>query len=306
MPEFDTSEGSTAPTCAAIKALNEQDRCPHRSPAGTPSEISVDDLDTPGKKREYYALLLRHLPTVVGILDGFRRDFPLGLVERRSGEIFDASKGDFQERVTQARDRGDYLNASYWVHDQIARSVDAATEVWGDSVDWEEPALRRLNDLVDPHRKAVYGGRAAQKRISSAMIQTGHISASFERFLFLLSQEKEGRAPTGTEMKRLHERTLRTAAHLTELHLERTRQIRPAVGAETLEGGIVHRYEDISHFRLEDDRLELIAESITPAMAVHPIDTSDGRIGCPGKAHVPRIWEWIEEVSSQYSYPILG
>lgn len=306
MTEIDILEASTAPTCAAIKALNAQDSCPHKSPIGEPTDTDVEELDTPGKKREYYALLLRHLPTVVGIIDGFRSEFPLGLVSRTKKKTLEASNKNLEGKIAQAKDSGDFLTASYWVHDQVARSVDAATEVWGDSVDWDDPALKRLNDLVDPHRKAIYGGRAAQKKISSAMIQTAHISASFERFLFLLARERDGKSPTGAELKRLHERTLRTAAHLTELHLERTRKIRPAVGAETLEDGIVHRYEDISHFQLQDDRLELIASTITPAMAAHPIDTSDGRIGCPGKTHVPKIWEWIEEVSTQHSYPILG
>lgn len=137
------------------------------------------------------------------------------------------------------------------------------------------------------------------------MAQTLHISASFERFSHNLFTEQNGRPPTAAEMKQIHQNNLKTAAHLTELHLERTRKIRPAVGAETEEGGMVHRYIDQQHFHLIDNRLQLDAETMPQAMQSEPIDSSDGRIGCPGKDQVPGIWKWIEEVSDHYSYRIL-
>ncbi len=299
-------EDGSASTCTAVRELNLQDGCPYKTPAGVPSDTDLDELDTPGKKREYYALLTRYLPGVVEVIDDFRAKFPFGLVEKRDGQVVSSAKGAFHERIAKAECERDFLGASYRVHDQIARSMDVATEVWADKTNWEDPALKRLNDLVDPKRKALYGGRAAQKRIAFAMTQTTNISAGFERFMVRLHNEKYGKDPSGAELKRMHDRTLRTAIHISWLHLERTRKIRPLLGAEIPEGGIVQRYEHETHFKLEDDRLELIANTIVPAMADDPIDSSDGRIGCPGRGHIPKIWAWIEEVSDHYSYPILG
>lgn len=283
-------------TCVAVRGLNEQDLvCPagHRLMQNSKSK----------KKAEYYKLLLTELPAIVSIIRKLRDDFTLGLVRKEGNQLRSTLKA-LQERCKAASETDSFLDASYWVHNAIAIAIDSATEIWADNADWSEQNLKRLNELVDPERRAAYGGRAAQKRISSAMIQTGHISASFERFLFLMSRDDLGRPPNSSEMLRMHQRTLRTAAHLTDLHLERTREIRPLVGAEGLDGGIIHRYNDMSCFVLEDDRLELNTRIVT-AMDDRPIDSSDGRIGCPGKIHVPEIWQWIEEVSVIHSYSLL-
>jgi len=303
---MDKYHGSTS---EAVQRINTQDSCPVKLPSLEPTESDTQEISAQQRKGEYYYFLSKFLPEVVNSVSDLRQNYPLGLVKYEEGDgqprVVSSIDDKFLGRIEAAKRDNDFLKASYWVHDSIARGIDIATEVWANRLDWQRPDLKRLVDLVDPHRQQLYGAKAAQKRISSAMIQTLHISGSFERFIYDFFKEQHGKAPSAEQMQTLHSGTLKTASHLTDLHIERTREIRPLVGAETEEDGIVHRYMDNQYFYLTADRLELKEDALPRAMAERPIDASDGRIGCPGKVYIPEVWSWVEEVSAKYSYPLL-
>jgi hypothetical protein len=274
------------------------------------SLAGLDCLDAAQRKQAYYYLLLQFLPAILAVVRELRKRFKFGLVIYADqslgpveGNIISALEGCFKTEISLANKSGDFLRASYLVHNAIAVSMEIATEVWAARQNWEDPNLSMLLCLVDKNRQELYAGKAAQKRIASAMLQTLHISSSLERFGYGLFEETYKKKPTPRQVVKLHRNAMKTAVSLTEFHLERTRQIRPVLGASA-EDGIVHRYVDCRHFRLIGMRIELAPDSLSSEMVNLPIDAQDGRIGCPGKKHIPEIWKWIESVSAKYSYKL--
>lgn len=298
-----------------VVRMNEQDQCPVKHEPLHPTDCPIQDISSMQRKQEYYFLLLLTLPHIVRETQMLQEQFPFGLVKylmpndnenSGSAAIISGCDEEFLSRIQVAVSRQDYLTASYWCHHQVGQTINIATELWANKANWNEPSLARLASLVDDQRQSMFGAKAVQKRIASAMLQTLHIRASFDRFIFNFYRTQNGHAPSSQIQARLCDGSLKTAAHLTDLHLERTRQIRPAVGAESEIGGLIHRYVDDSHFYLSDERLELKADSLPDAMAGLPINTSDGRISCPGKAYVGEIWQWLGGVCDKYAYPILA
>ncbi|HYF05298.1 MAG TPA: hypothetical protein VEA59_03955 [Patescibacteria group bacterium] len=295
-------------TKTAVGTMNKQDGCPHRSrPAKTTTGCPVSEINVKQRKREYYFLLLAVLPEVMAVTRRLRERHPFGLVKHsRHADLISALDGELLEVFASAWLRGDYLIASYHAHDQIARTIEVATELWGATANWNSPVLSRLLELVDDHRQALFGKLAAQKRICSAMQQTLHISASLDRFgynLFMLANKTN---PSSKVMRSIHEESLVSAAQLTELHLERTRKIRHVAGAEVEPGGVVHRYVQMQYFYLNGHRVELRESELPAAMSEVDIDSADGRISCPGKQFVPEIWSWVTEVCDEFAYGILS
>lgn len=291
-------------TTTVVNQINEIDGCPDKIRAGD------DTLACPRQreKAEYYALLDEVLPDILGITAELRERFPHGLVayaDPDSSDLVSSLNGEVGQKIKAANNEGNFLDASYEVHDGIARTIDISTEEWLRRGAADDPRFARLTDLTDPERKVAYGPIAAQKRISSAMIQTAHISASFDSFIVNMFLESQGRMPTTDEIRLIHGQSAITAAKLTELHLLRTRPVRQVLGSKQKPGGIIQLYTDHSAFAITDNRIELTGDCIVGKMQQMPVDTGDGRIGCPGKRHIPAIWGWIDSVSSEYSYPIL-
>jgi hypothetical protein len=285
------------PTCpfsgvslTEVRVVNENDRCPKRTKAATRlSTKPVCELSEAEKKQEYYFLLLQHLPIIVG-----------SYLKPLKGQEHHPSM------MTPVVDANTFLDSSYWLHHAIGLLVCKSVELWAQKQNWQDPEMKRLLDLTDEKRKNEHGTKAAEKRIASAMLQTLHISASLERFTFNLFVKKHDRQPSPEEIALLHSGNLKSAMALTELHLERTREVRPVLGADALEGGIIGRYIDDSGFILTEERVELAEGVLSEKMLDRPIDTKDGRIGCPGAIHVPFLWEWIIESSQKSSYQKLA
>lgn len=297
-------------TSKEVIKINIQDGCPVKIPYLDLKNTPVSELSLVQRKQQYYYLLLTYLPIIMTIVSKIRKDFPYGLViyadetaGHTYGNLATAITDDFKAKICLATREKDFLASSYLVHNAIGISIDVATELWAAAADWDSPELRRLLELIDAHRKQVYGKLAAQKRISSAMLQTVHISASMEKFIYSFLEEKDC-CFLKSKVASYHKATLKTALCLTELHLQRTREIRPVFDS-TVDGGIIHRYVNRSLSYLSPERLELKEGSLSEAMKGRPIDSSDGRIGCPGKKHIPEIWKWIESVSHKFSYAAL-
>lgn len=306
---FNAERPNETSTDRIVHAINQNDGCPFKREVGEAHSARPREELTPAEvKGEYYDLLLEDLPGIVGISRKFRLSFPLGLVAYAhpdSPELVSVYERGFHKRLHAAIAERGFEGASYELHNAAARTLDIATEEWLRRIDPTAPHFTRLNELTCPMRQAKFGLVAAQKRISSAMIQTVHISASFQRFIVSIFMRKHGRRPSQQEMDTIYMRSSATAVRLTEFHLLRTRPVREVLGSESFGDGIVHLYTDDSHFDIIDDRIELVSEAFVEQMASMPVDTSDGRIGCPGKKHISDIWFWLQEISQEHSFHLL-
>jgi hypothetical protein len=302
-----TDPGGCPHTKLIVKTINEATGVAEKRQPGVRGQCPFSGLTPAATKETYYALLLPVLPEIMGIVREQRDTFELGLVSRteKPGQLTSALTADFLSKMRSYTTSGDFLKASYWVHCAIFNSIDIATEEWFNRRAGE-PVTKDLNLLTDEKRREMYGALAAQKRISSAANQAVFISASFEAFSFDKHVAATREVPTPESIETYHTGSLQTALQLTDLHLNHTRVIRQLLGAAALDGGPVELYQNSKDFALTPEGIMILpslAENLLKAGV--QIDVADGRIGCPGKALVPVIWQWIHEVSRVLSYPAL-
>jgi hypothetical protein len=290
-----------------VQAINEQRGCSNAmQPATAMGETPVDCMTADERKREYYFLLEDVLPPVMEHVRDFRSRFPHGIVEYDGNGDIVSGLASMEARVRPLVEAGDFLGATYWVHDAIYRTIDIATERWLAGVDTNSAAYQRINSLVDDPRQASYGGVAIQKRVSSAANQTVLISCSFQQMTARLFPEAGGRAITPAEMSAAHDNNIRFAMPMTQFHLLETRPIRKVLGSQALPGGQVEVYTNPAYFVFEEDALHPRGMRMVESMAAHAGTFPDGRIGCPGAQYIPEIWQWTGEVSKYYAMPALA
>lgn len=296
-------------TSEIVKAINRADGCPHRTDAQPISDTPVEQLTAAEAKAEYYTLLSGMLPEIIDITRELRETFPHGILayaEPGSTQIISGVNDQFHEEIEAAVAERGFGGASYVLHDRIAKSIHIAGEEWLRRKEHGDEAVVRLTDLTDEKRRTKFGYAGGQKRVSAAMAQTVHISASFENFIDKIYRAKNGEPASTNQMAQMYAASEVTAAKLTDLHLNRTRPLRDVMGAETFGDGIVERYTDSSYYDIVGGRLELNGATLIDRMKEMTIDTSNGRIGCPGKMFIPEIWKWIGGASKEFTWPILN
>lgn len=303
MSEFDSRN-----SVHLVQALNEQRGCPETiDKATTMGTCPVGEMSADGRKSEYYYLLDGVLAEVVGNVRDFRKQFPEGLVERNANGELVSALPSMLSRVQPYVANGDFVGASYWVHDAMYKTIDLATEKWLAETDTTSPVYQRINSLVDDPRQAQFGNVAVQKRVSSAANQTVHISCSMQRMTHdLFPGANDGQQISPAKMRAAHDTNLRFAMPMTGLHLLETRPLRTVLGSETLPGGKVEMYANREYFAFGDDGLQPNGAQMIEAMAQYPGTFPDGRIGCPGLKYVPEIWAWAGDLSEAYAMPALA
>lgn len=298
---------------AAVRRINENDGCPGRNmPISEPSDACPGDMEPDRMKQEYYGLLNILLPEAIGILNEFRERFPFGLVcygdDGQLRPLVEDPK--FQARAETLLREGEFLDASYFAHDMGARSIVIVTEEWARRLGSGNRVFNRMAQLLAEQRARLpfEGHKNAFQHIAAAMNQTTNISVSFQLFSDReFRANHDGVAPTSVQAAQMHENNLGTAIKQTELHLVRTEPYRRVLKERAIDGGVARVYTDVhGFFELGPDlQLRPRGTKMVDEMARHPIDTSDGRIGCPGKLHVPMIWGWLGELSRKFAFPVL-
>lgn|GEM_PF-6202319 len=289
-----------------VRAINEQRGCPLMLPeVDAIGSCPVNGMPADAHKQEYYFLLDEALPQIIEVVREFRDEFPEGITERHDGKVT-SSLHNMEARVKPHVKAGDFFGATYWAHDAVYGTIDAATEEWLARTGTESPFYKRLNSLVDEPRQQAFGANAAQRRISSAANQTVLISCGFQRMTERLFPTVENRPITPDEMATVHGNNLELAVPLTRLHLQETRYMREEWGAEVLPGGRVEVYTNTDHFAYANYRLGFRGMLMARRMAEsYPGAFPDRRLGCPGAEYIPEIWGWLGNVTAAHAYAAL-
>lgn len=289
-----------------VAALNEQRGCPYTMSKATEiGTAPVEELSPDVRKQEYYYLLDGVLEKVIDNVRDFKESYPFGLVELNEKGEPESSLITMLERVRPCVLAGDFIGATYWTHEAIYRTIDAATQKWEAETDTTSEAYQRISKLVDDPRQETYGEHAVKARVASAANQTVHISASMQRMTHHLFTEATGHTMTPKEMERAHAANMKFAMPMTNLHLLETRPLREVFGSESLPGGNIQLYTRSEFFTFADGALHPQGDRMIQEMAKYNGAFPDGRIGCPGNKYIPEIWQWTGGLSSEFAMPAL-
>lgn len=289
-----------------VRDINENRGCPYTiDKTSCMGAQPVESMSHDERKQEYYYLLDSVVPEVVDIARGYREKYPGGIATQDEEGTVVSGLEAMKAKVDPHIRAGNFVAASYWVHDAIAKTFNIAADAWFARTNRQSPEITRINQLVgDPYKEA-YGDQAIQEAVASAANQTVFISAGFQKMTY------EQLAKTGTdirpeEMRKMHDSNLKFAMPLTNLHFTETGNIIALLQPQAEPNGVAQVYANDKYFIHDGETLASRGTALVDDLAQHfPGTFPDQRIGCPGAKFVPEIWSWIGDLTEAYACPAL-
>ncbi len=252
------------------------------------------------RKQEFYGLLKNiATPGIISHVDTYRRDFYLGLVEREGASVrstFDTLNSELALDRSLRNIRG----VSDALYRAMRRTLETAATAWENHmIEQEDPDFRRLEQLMEPVTQKKYGAHALSKRVASATAQTVSVGLGLQDLAMRLFRKKFGTDIGKDALVRAHESGLRIAMVWADFNRHELVALESKIRTlRTDHEGIEHLHAEDCFDIADDGTLVFTGGAVLAEIATQPLPTAEGRFGCPGKKHIPHLWQWTQEVSS--------
>lgn len=276
------------------------------APART--ERPTASLDEFERRQELYGLF-KHVaaPGIVRKVLDFRARFRLGLVRPAAGGVESSIDADFSREAAEARAGGDLAIANV-VHRAMRGTLETAACAWRDDMLAVRDAdYARMEELVAPGMRQKYGEHPVPKRIASATAQTVSVGLGMQELAKRLYRKKFGREAAPGEVLQSHRSGLRVAMAWADFNQHQLVSLEAKIRTlRDTHDEIEPLHAEHAFDVAEDGTLTFVGAGELAAVTAEKPNVRDGRFGCPGKRHIPTLWQWTEEVSSEYGLTAEG
>ena len=255
------------------------------------------------RKQEFYGLLKTvAAPGIVRVIQSMREKFEGGLVTREGDVVVSAVNSDFLRDMAAHRMSGDPIRVADAQYRAMRRTIDIAGDVWQDELlQKQDPDLLRMEALTEPQMFAKYGEHPIGKRVASATAQTASVGIGMQELAIRLYHAKFGVSPSSDVLLQAHRSSLRFVMMWADFNRHQLLGLESRIrilrddheGIEPLKG-------DAGFDIAEDGTLVFTDAAALADVAASKPNVQEGRFGCPGKQHIPKLWDWTEDVSVRH------
>lgn len=255
------------------------------------------------RKQEFYGLLKTvAAPGIVRVIQSMRERFEGGLVLKDDGAVVTAADEAFVREMAAHRESGDPIRVADAQYRAMRRTIDIAGDVWQDELlQKNDPDLLRMEALTEPQMFTKYGEHPVGKRVASATAQTASVGIGMQELAIRLYTAKYGAPPSSDVLIQAHRSSLRFIMMWADFNRHQLLGLESRIrvlrddheGIEPLKG-------DTGFDIAEDGTLVFTNAQALADVAASKPNVQEGRFGCPGKQHIPKLWDWTEDVSVRH------
>ncbi len=255
------------------------------------------------RKQEFYGLLKTvAAPGIVDVIQSLREQFESGLVVRDGGGIVSAVDETFLREMLAHRSSGDPMRVADAQYRAMRRTIDIAGDMWQDDLlAKNDPDLLRMEALTEPQMFAKYGEHPIGKRVASATAQTASVGIGMQELAIRLYERKFGKKPGAAQVLQAHRSALKFIMTWADFNRHQLLGLEARIRTLRDDHEGIEPLKDGAGFDIAEDGTLVFtdAEALAGVAASKP-NVQEGRFGCPGKQHIPKLWDWTETVSVKH------